>query len=143
MCLATNRLFFVKRMKKTKEDIFVKKMIQVYDNGDIRSPIYYFLWKFDKEYEISVEDIKKSMETVSGYWRRKQKKTKQLWNYGFHSYDFSKTKEDCSSSIDKRLEPCGFTVRLFKAVIPKGSYVVYGRNDDILSNKLMLLNEKL
>ena len=36
-----------------------------------------------------------------------------------------------------------YHIGVYKAIIPKGSYVYYGTNGDICSNRLMILNERI
>ena len=122
-----------KKMTKLKTDLVVYKIL----NNYLKSPYRSFQYELDKKYSVDRRAIRKSIVDTSTCFE---------FNKGFHSFiDLDQARKYartfCNYSFYDICDIC--EVEIYECIIPKGSYVNYGRfgllnHQSVVSNQIVI-----
>lgn len=143
MCWVTKNKKFIKK-RIAKEDIFVKKLMsKSMDTKFVESPCFNMVWKFGRcekyREKIAIQNVSDSDEKLA-----------YIIEQGFHSLspicDVKKINYHAVAFCEAEKVFSFFDVNdsyiLVDAKIPKGSIYYENEQGEIVSNKLMILQER-
>lgn len=138
MCLCIDLKYHKRKNNRAiplvaEQTIFVHKMVEKDDNNHYYTPYNYMPINFDDEYGMFFYKT-----TRFSYYNDGCSSTIYI-NKGIHSF----TDIEEAESNNKYFSClCGADVRIYNAVIPKGSKFFIGRNGDIVSSNLVVFKNK-
>ena len=146
------------KAKKLRKDLYVYKVLSRLNSGEIVTPYMKMQIKFKKGacslYEYS-RDVFEDVTRDEEYYCRNHDKIKYFFHYkratkygqGYHAYLKHETAKE-EVAYWNRTGFVGVTggsprsARVYRALIPKGSYVFYGYDGDICANKMVIFENK-
>lgn len=144
MCWVTKNKKFIKK-RIAKEDIFVKKLMsKSMDTKFVESPCFNMVWEFGR-----CENYREKIAILKKAWDL-DKKLAYVIQQGFHSLsptcNVKKINQNAVAFYESKIVFSFFDYNnsfiLVDAKIPKGSIYYENEQGEIVSNKLIILQER-